>query len=278
MILSLLGFGIIIKFMIVALLVSLEALLYSFKVLGWILNLDDGTPEMKEVANTIVEGSEGFFKEQYGTISKMSCLFAGFLFLAYLFKDNSTIIKELNGGVGNFSLALFTGFTFLLGAVCSGISGYAGMWVSIRANLRVASAATSCYHTSILAAFKGGYFGAAINVALAIFGISSMYLIAYFYMGMANGFHNIRHSKIPLLAIGFGFGASFVAMFAQLGGGIYTKAADVGADLIGKVEAGIPEDDPRNPAVIADLVGDNVGDCAGQAADLFESKLIKNPS
>jgi inorganic pyrophosphatase len=271
--LAMLGFGTIIRFMLVALLVSIEALIYSFKVLAWLLNLDDGTPEMKEIANTIVEGSEGFFKAQYGTIFKMSFLIASTLVIAYLFKDNSTIIKELDGGVGNISLALFTGYTFMLGALCSALSGFAGMWVSVRANLRVASAATSCYNTSIVAAFKGGYFAAAINVALAIFGISTMYLTAYFYMGIANGFDNIRHSKIPLLAIGFGFGASFVAMFAQLGGGIYTKAADVGADLIGKVEAGIPEDDPRNPAVIADLVGDNVGDCAGQAADLFESKF-----
>lgn len=272
-ILQIIGFGTTTSFMLSALVASVEAIVYSFKILGYILNLDDGTPEMKEIAETIVEGSEGFFKAQYGTIFQMSFLFTSALILAYLYKDNSTIIEELGGGVGNISLALFTGFTFMLGALCSAISGYSGMWVSVRANLRVASAATRCYNTAIVASFKGGYFAAAINVALAIFGISFMHLMLHFYMGFTIGFGNIRESKIPLLAIGFGFGASFVAMFAQLGGGIYTKAADVGADLIGKVEAGIPEDDPRNPAVIADLVGDNVGDCAGQAADLFESKF-----
>lgn len=273
-ILKILMFGTTTSFMLTALVASLEALLYSFRVLGYLLNLDDGTPEMKEIADTIVEGSEGFFKAQYGTIFRMSFLFTSALIVGYIFKDNSTIIQELGGGIGNVSLALFTGITFMLGALCSALSGYSGMWVSVRANLRVAAAATKCYNTAIVASFKGGYFAAVINVALAIFGISTMYLMFHFYMGMMIGFGNIKESKIPLLAIGFGFGASFVAMFAQLGGGIYTKAADVGADLIGKVEAGIPEDDPRNPAVIADLVGDNVGDCAGQAADLFESNYF----
>lgn len=118
--------------------------------------------------------------------------------------------------------------------------------------------------------FRGGAFAAIINVALAIFGISSLYLGFEFYF-FVTGVNDPPIEEIPALLVGFGFGASFVAMFAQLGGGIYTKAADVGADLIGKVEVGIPEDDPRNPAVVADLVGDNVGDCAGQCADLFES-------
>jgi len=118
----------------------------------------------------------------------------------------------------------------MLGAFCSALSGYAGLWVSIRTNIRVAAAATRCYNTAIQLAFKGGYFAAVINVALAIIGVSSLYLILYTYMGLQSGFDNVRYEKIPLLLIGFGFGASFVAMFAQLGGGIYTKAADVGAD------------------------------------------------
>lgn len=193
----------------------------------------------------------------------MSFVISAILGVTYFFKDNSAIEREMSGAVGQISLAVFTIFSFLLGALCSALSGYAGMWVSVRVNVRVASASTTCYKTAIQAAFKGGYFAAAINVALAIIGVSITYLVMYIYMGLNIGFSNVRSSKIPLLAIGFGFGASFVAMFAQLGGGIYTKAADVGADLIGKVEAGIPEDDPRNPAVIADLVGDNVGDCAG---------------
>lgn len=162
--------------------------------------------------------------------------------------------------------------SFLIGAFCSALSGYAGMWVSVRANLRVAAAARKCYDTAMKICFRGGAFAAIINVALALFGISSLYLVLYFcfWLHMPSDVE-IPIQEIPVLLAGFGFGASFVAMFAQLGGGIYTKAADVGADLIGKVEVGIPEDDPRNPAVIADLVGDNVGDCAGQCADLFES-------
>ena len=167
-------------------------------------------------------------------------------------------------------MAFITSISFLLGSICSAIAGYAGIWVSVRANLRVAAASRKCYNDAMQICFRGGAFAAIINVALAIFGISALYLgfELYFYI---KGATNPPIEEIPVLLVGFSFGASFVAMFAQLGGGIYTKAADVGADLIGKVEVGIPEDDPRNPAVVADLVGDNVGDCAGQCADLFES-------
>ena len=169
-------------------------------------------------------------------------------------------------------MALITSISFLIGANCSAIAGYAGIWVSVRANVRVAAAARKCYNDALQICFRGGAFAAIINVALAIFGISLMYLTMtfVFYINSPDG-RNPPIEEIPVVLVGFGFGASFVAMFAQLGGGIFTKAADVGADLIGKVEVGIPEDDPRNPAVIADLVGDNVGDCAGQCADLFES-------
>ena len=153
----------------------------------------------------------------------------------------------------------------MLGAVCSAFSGYAGMWVSVRANIRVASACKRCYNEAIQIAFYGGFFAALINIALAILGIGFLFLICYIYLTFNFPINRQfdEFDKIPILLVGFGFGASFVAMFAQLGGGIYTKAADVGADMIGKIEAGIPEDDPRNPAVIADLVGDNVGVCAG---------------
>ena len=162
-------------------------------------------------------------------------------------------------------MALFESFSFMLGAVCSAFSGYSGMWVSVRANLRTASACKRCYNDSIRIAFYGGYFGAIINISLALLGIGLLFMMCYFYLTfhLRAGVLYDNYEEIPILLVGFGFGASFVAMFAQLGGGIYTKAADVGADMIGKVEAGIPEDDPRNPAVIADLVGDNVGDCAG---------------
>jgi Na+/H+-translocating membrane pyrophosphatase len=267
-----LGLSQTVRFLTVVLVVSIEALIYAFKVLAWIMSQDGGTPEMRHIAEIIVEGSEGYFMAQYGTIFKLSFVFSGMLFLGYALKDNSFIIKEMHDGIGSFGLALFTAVTFMIGAFCSAVSGYAGMWVSVRANVRVTSAATRCYNTAIQLAFKGGYFAAVINVALALVGISCMMLYLYFYMALFIGSSTVNVSKMPLMAIGYGFGASFVAMFAQLGGGIYTKAADVGADLIGKVEAGIPEDDPRNPAVIADLVGDNVGDCAGQAADLFESR------
>ena len=135
----------------------------------------------------------------------------------------------------------------------------------MRANVRVASACRECYNDALQIAFRGGYFAAVINVALALCGISSLFIILIVSFTFNATTDSLEDSidKIPLLLVGFGFGASFVAMFSQLGGGIYTKAADVGADLIGKVEMDIPEDDPRNPAVIADLVGDNVGDCAG---------------
>lgn len=176
--------------------------------------------------------------------------------------------------MGTTSIALITSVSFLLGANCSALSGYAGIWVSVRANVRVAAAARKCYNEALQICFRGGAFSAIINVALAIFGISVMYLMMsfIFYINSPDGGKsNPPIEEIPVVLVGFGFGASFVAMFAQLGGGIYTKAADVGADLIGKVENDIPEDDARNPAVVADLVGDNVGDCAGQCADLFES-------
>lgn len=194
------------------------------------------------------------------------------LFGIYMFRE-PIAGSALNAYFSTTGMAFVTSISFLLGAFCSAISGYAGIWVSVRANVRVAAAARNCYNDSLVICFKGGAFAAIINVALAIYGISSMYLMlsAHFFLNAPVPNSNPPIEEIPALLVGFGFGASFVAMFAQLGGGIYTKAADVGADLIGKVEVGIPEDDPRNPAVVADLVGDNVGDCAGQCADLFES-------
>ena len=143
------GFGAITRFILVAILVALESIVYAFKVFAWLMELDCSTAEMQEIADTIVEGSEGFFKAQYSTIFPMSILIATALFFTYIFKDNSVIIKEMGGGVGDFSLAVFTSFTFLVGAACSALSGFAGMWVSVRANLRVASASTRCYNTAI---------------------------------------------------------------------------------------------------------------------------------
>eukprot|EP00357_Protocruzia_adherens_P016193 CAMPEP_0115031626 /NCGR_PEP_ID=MMETSP0216-20121206/38652_1 /TAXON_ID=223996 /ORGANISM="Protocruzia adherens, Strain Boccale" /LENGTH=752 /DNA_ID=CAMNT_0002409325 /DNA_START=192 /DNA_END=2450 /DNA_ORIENTATION=+ len=248
-------------------LISLLALTYSIYILTWILSKPEGSYAMREVSEPIRQGSEGFLKAQYGTIFKFSILFASVLFLLYYFRqeDNSFVGKH----IGTHTMAIATAASFMIGAACSAMAGYVGMWVSVRANVRVAAAALKCYDDALRICFRGGAFAAIINVALAVFGVSSLYICIDNWFWMVGT--PLDADKIPFLMVGFGFGASFVAMFAQLGGGIYTKAADVGADLIGKIEAGIPEDDPRNPAVIADLVGDNVGDCAGQAADLFES-------
>ena len=161
-----------------------------------------------------------------------------------------------------------TVISFLVGAICSGLAGFTGMYCSIRSNIRAASAARTSLDRALKLALRGrGGDGSGGWVALSLLGVSVLFLV----------FGGLDHPReVPFELVGFGFGASLVALFAQLGGGIYTKAADVGADLVGKVEAGIPEDDPRNPAVIADLVGDNVGDCAGRGADIFESTAAEN--
>jgi inorganic pyrophosphatase len=244
----------------------------SMWILGWILEKDIGPRSMQEVAEPIKEGSEGFFMTQYGTIFKFAFLITIGLFAIYSFRD-PVPGSDLNHYFSTTSMALIMSVGFMIGACCSAISGYAGIWVSVRANLRVAAACRNDYNAALQICFRGGAFAAIINVALAIFGISILYLglSLHFYLNSPVPGSVPPIEEIPVLLVGFSFGASFVAMFAQLGGGIYTKAADVGADLVGKVELGIPEDDPRNPAVIADLVGDNVGDCAGQCADLFES-------
>jgi H(+)-translocating pyrophosphatase len=268
---NILMFTYVVKFLLFASFLSILALIYAVYILIWILQNDTGTHEMQKIAGYITQGAEGYFHAQYGTIFKLSFVFALTIMLLYYTKDPSSEENSIHNLISNGAMALLTGISFMFGATCSAFSGYAGMWVSVRANIRVASAARRCYNDSMKIAFRGGYFASVINIALAILGISIVYMTFYIYLYLRGGKEEIPIEKIPLLMIGYGFGASFVAMFAQLGGGIYTKAADVGADLIGKVEAGIPEDDQRNPAVIADLVGDNVGDCAGQAADLFES-------
>ncbi len=171
---------------------------------------------------------------------------------------------------GPAQLALWTTLSFVFGALCSVAAGYMGMWVAIRANIRTAAGALRDMNSALQPALRGGAVSGFFVVAMSLLGVAGLFMIV-----QASGV-TADVTKIPLLIVGYGFGASFVALFAQLGGGIYTKAADVGADLVGKVEAGIPEDDPRNPAVIADLVGDNVGDCAGRGADLFESTAAEN--
>ncbi len=229
----------------------LAALLFARSVLG----SDQGTPEMQEIASSIREGAEAFMGRQYKTIAIMAIVLAAILYAGYRAYPLTA------------PLAAKVVISFLIGAACSGISGYTGMFVSIRANLRTAAAARTSLSGALKLALHGGAVTGLIVVGLALLGIGLLFLL---FGGLQNP------QAVPYQLVGFGFGASLVALFAQLGGGIYTKAADVGADLVGKVEAGIPEDDPRNPAVIADLVGDNVGDCAGRGADLFESSAAES--
>ena len=214
-----------------------------------------GTPKMQEIYEAIKKGANAFLKRQYQTIAIITVVLAIILFGVYALNG-----KSLSG--------LQVSLAFVLGAICSSLSGLVGMWISVRSNIRTAAAAQTSFSKALTVALRAGAVSGITIVALSLIGITGLY---YVY-----GLFGYAAIEIPALLVGFGFGASLVALFAQLGGGIYTKAADVGADLVGKVEAGIPEDDARNPAVIADLVGDNVGDCAGRGADLFESTAAEN--
>jgi K(+)-stimulated pyrophosphate-energized sodium pump len=229
----------------------LAALLFARNVLG----SDTGTPEMQLISNAIREGAEAFMKRQYSTIALIAVGLAVVLYIGY--RLSSFTAPYANKVV----------ISFLIGAACSALAGQTGMWVSIRANIRTASAARTSMGDALKIALRGGAVTGLVVVGLSLIGVGVLFLL---FGGLDNP------QQVPYQLVGFGFGASLVALFAQLGGGIYTKAADVGADLVGKVEAGIPEDDPRNPAVIADLVGDNVGDCAGRGADIFESTAAEN--
>ncbi|EXC33635.1 Pyrophosphate-energized membrane proton pump 3 [Morus notabilis] len=248
--------------------VCIVSFLFSIYLTKWVLSKDEGPPEMIQISEAIRDGAEGFFRTQYGTISKMAFLLAVVILCIYLFRN--TTPQQESSGIGRSTSAYITVAAFLLGALCSGIAGYVGMWVSVRANVRVSSAARRSAREALQVAVRAGGFSAIVVVGMAVIGIAILYATFYVWLGVDSP-GSMKVTDLPLLLVGYGFGASFVALFAQLGGGIYTKAADVGADLVGKVEQGIPEDDPRNPAVIADLVGDNVGDCAARGADLFES-------
>ncbi|XVF74925.1 hypothetical protein PTKIN_Ptkin13bG0149300 [Pterospermum kingtungense] len=248
--------------------VCIISFLLSIYLTKWVLSKDEGPPEMTQISEAIRDGAEGFFRTQYGTISKMALLLALVILSIYLFR--STTPQQESSGLGRATSAYITVAAFLLGAICSGVAGYVGMWVSVRANVRVSSAARRSAREALQIAVRAGGFSALVVVGMAVIGIAILYATFYVWLGVDSP-GSMKVTDLPLLLVGYGFGASFVALFAQLGGGIYTKAADVGADLVGKVEQGIPEDDPRNPAVIADLVGDNVGDCAARGADLFES-------
>jgi len=245
---------------------SVGSLFVAGFLASWVLKKDTGTAAMQAISNAIKEGAEAFLRRQNRTIGMLAILLAAVIFLLYGFVRSHHDFDPVPTAL---RLAFWTTLSFVLGAACSVIAGYIGMWVSIRTNIRTASAARTSLNDALRIALRGGAVSGLFVVAMSLFGVGGLYWLV-------SHFTEVPPAQIPLLIVGYGFGASFVALFAQLGGGIYTKAADVGADLVGKVEAGIPEDDPRNPAVIADLVGDNVGDCAGRGADLFESTAAEN--
>jgi H(+)-translocating pyrophosphatase len=237
----------------------------SYALARWVLKQDTGTDAMRTVSDAIKEGAQAFMKRQFRTIIGLAAVLAVVLFLGYGFLKPHLATDAL----GPIGLAFWVTISFVFGAACSLVAAYAGMWIAIRANIRTAAGTIRSSGDGLKIALRGGAVSGFMVVAMSLLGVTGLYYAVLTFTG-------IDPSRIPLIIVGYGFGASFVALFSQLGGGIYTKAADVGADLVGKVEAGIPEDDPRNPAVIADLVGDNVGDCAGRGADLFESTAAEN--
>src|SRR5215207_8112548 len=253
----------------VVLLAGFIAIVFALWLARDVLSQDRGTKAMQEVAGLIFEGAMAFLKRQYRTIAIFAVLAA-------------IIIGGLIGVLANdVEHGLKTAIAFLVGAFCSGLAGFIGMYIAVQANLRTAAAAQRGVKDAINVSLRGGAVSGFLVVALSLLGVLGIYAAFGGFNAAAAGATAAQRlvdgvSSVPFEIVGFGFGASFVALFAQLGGGIYTKAADVGADLVGKVEAGIPEDDPRNAAVIADLVGDNVGDCAGRGADLFESTAAEN--
>src|SRR5471032_1793551 len=251
---------------------SALALVFAVFLARWVLARSRGTPEMQKISNAIQQGAEAYLARQYKTIAMLSVVVAAMLAIGYGYFRQTTPNDPVQSPT---TFAMYVTASFLLGAISSGIAGYVGMWVSIRTNIRVAAAATTSLNDALQTALRGGAVSGLFTVAMSLLGVGGLFA-ALSTMAPAGMYANEWAKHIPFLIVGYGFGASFVALFAQLGGGIYTKAADVGADLVGKVEAGIPEDDPRNPAVIADLVGDNVGDCAGRGADLFESTAAEN--
>jgi K(+)-stimulated pyrophosphate-energized sodium pump len=247
---------------------GVAAVLFALYLARDVLSRDKGPQAMQDVADMIREGADAFVKRQYTTIGLLALGGAVVIGVVIALVENAQVadVPALAGA----PIGLLTAFAFLVGAGCSMLAGIIGMTISVRSNVRTAAAARRSLVEAVQVAMRGGAVSGFLVVALSLLGVWGIFSLYDALLG------DITVKEAPFVIVGFGFGASFVALFAQLGGGIYTKAADVGSDLVGKVEAGIPEDDPRNAGVIADLVGDNVGDCAGRGADLFESTAAEN--